>query len=59
MSKLYTSASKLVFLALTATACAGFIIDKLPVDQFMLLCSMAFSFYFANKGSGTDEYLGK
>jgi hypothetical protein len=56
------SAAKMVFLLLTVTACAGFLLDKLPVDQFMLLSVSAFSFYFSNKGSTGDEgkpFLGK
>ena len=47
MSKLFTSASKLVFLLLTITSCVGFLLKLLPVDQFMLLAISAFSFYFA------------
>lgn len=49
MEKIYSSASKLVFLLLALTACAGFIIGKLPVDQFMVLAIAAFSFYFGKK----------
>ena len=44
---IFKSASKLVFLLLTITACAGFVLKLLPVDQFMLLAISAFSFYFA------------
>jgi hypothetical protein len=44
---------------LATTACVGFIFNKLPVDQFMLLASMAFSFYFANKGETNSDYAGK
>lgn len=54
--RLLSSASKFVFIILTGTACAGFIMKLLPVDQFMLLCMAAFSFYFAHKptdASGT------
>lgn len=49
------SASKFVFVTLTLTACAGFLMGKLPVDQFMLLAIAASSFYFSNKGSAGDE----
>lgn len=57
--KLLSSASKLVFLAITVTACAGFFLGKLDPKDFMVLASMAFSFYFANKGSTDNNYLGK
>lgn len=32
------------------TACVAFLIKILPVDQFMLLTTGAFAFYFSNKG---------
>lgn len=53
------SASKIVFILLTVTACIGFVLNKLPVDQFMILAIGASSFYFSNKGSSSEEYLGK
>lgn len=57
--KILNSASKIVFLAITVTACAGFFIGKLDPKDFMVLASMAFSFYFANKGSQDNDFLGK
>ena len=59
MPKLLKSASKLVFLMLTLTACVGFMIGKLPVESFMVLASGAFAFYFSNKGDENNDYLGK
>lgn len=54
------SASKIVFISLTTTACIGFLIGKLPVDQFMILAIAASSFYFSNKGeAGNVPYAGK
>jgi hypothetical protein len=53
------SASKTVFVLLTLTACAGFIMNKLPVDQFMILAIAASSFYFSNKGDATQPFAGK
>ncbi len=53
------SASKTVFVLLTVTACTGFIIGKLPVDQFMILAIAASSFYFSNKGDNTQPFAGK
>lgn len=53
------SASKTVFVLLTITACAAFIIGKLPVDQFMILAIAASSFYFSNKGDTSQPFAGK
>jgi len=57
--QIYQSASKLVFVLLTVTACAGFVIGKLPVDQFMILSIAASSFYFSNKGDSNQPFAGK
>jgi putative solute:sodium symporter small subunit len=59
MSKILSSASKLVFLLLAVTACVGFFLGKLEAKDFMLLAGMAFTFYFSNKGSETNQFLGK
>ncbi len=59
MNNIYQSASKVVFIILTMTACAGFIMGKLPVDQFMILAIAASSFYFSNKGDSTQPFAGK
>lgn len=56
---IFKSASKIVFLMLTTTACVGFIMGKLPVDQFMILAIGASSFYFSNKGDQGEPFLGK
>jgi glucokinase len=53
------SASKIVFLLLTITACGGFFIGVLSPDNFMILASSAFAFYFSNKGTAKDDYLDK
>lgn len=47
MSNILRSASKLVFIGLMFTACVGFLMKLLPVDQFMILAIAAASFYFA------------
>ena len=59
MSKILSSASKLVFLILTISACAGFFIGILDPKDFMVLASMAFAFYFSNKGETSGLYAGK
>lgn len=56
---IFKSASKMVFLLLTVTACFAFITGKLSEDQFMILAIAASSFYFSNKGDQTNEFLGK
>ncbi len=59
MDSIYKSASKIVFIMLTITACAGFLMKLLPVDQFMILAIAASSFYFSNKGTPEEKYAGK
>ena len=59
MEKIYTSASKIVFLLVALTVCVGFLIQLLPVDQFMLLAGSAFTFYFAKKDVGADGEITK
>lgn len=56
---IFKSASKIVFLMLAVTSCIGFMLGKLPVENFMILSSGAFAFFFANKGDKSNEYLGK
>ena len=57
--RILSSASKIVFLALTVTACAGFFIGKLDPKDFMMLAGMAYGFYFANKGDTSQPMAGK
>lgn len=57
--ELLKSASKMVFILLAITACAGFLLGKLEAKDFMLLASMAFAFYFSFKGKSGEEYAGK
>lgn len=47
MQKLVSSASRVVLIALTFTACAALLLRILPVDQFMILAIAVFSYYFA------------
>lgn len=60
MSNIIKSASKLVFLALTLTACVAFLLGILPVDQFMLLAIGAYAYYFRNSnGESPKDYIEK
>jgi len=49
------SASKFVFIMVAATVCAGFLIGKMEAKDFIVLASMAFTFYFGIKNSGASE----
>jgi len=57
--------SKFVFGLLAVTACIAFLFEVITgrvtfgTQEFMILATGAFSFYFANKGSKENEYLGK
>lgn len=44
---------------LSASACVGFFMGLLPVDQFMLLAVAASSFYFSSKGDSALPLGGK
>lgn len=59
MPKVLSSASKIVFILLTLTACVGFLLGKLPVDQFMILAIAASSFYFSNKPTDSNGEITK
>lgn len=59
MTELFKSASKIVFLLLAISSCVGFFLKLLEPKDFMVLAMAAFTFYFANKGTTTDNYLGK
>lgn len=57
--KILESASKIVFVLMTLAVIAALFIGKVTGEQFLVLASMAFSFYFANKGETTRNYAGK
>ncbi len=59
MSKIYTSASKIVFILMAVAVVIGMFYGKVDAKDFMILASMAFSFYFANKGEGNEPFAGK
>lgn len=62
MEKIYTSATKIVFLLTALTVCVGFFMNLVPVEQFMALATMVFAFYYANKktddGKVSESSLG-
>jgi len=53
------SASKIVFLFMAAGSFVLVIMGKIDGKDFFTLASMAFAFYFANKGDSTKKYAGK
>jgi hypothetical protein len=53
------SASKIVFILMALAAIAGMFYGRIDPKDFMLLASMAFSFYFANKGENSLPFAGK
>ncbi|QQR82475.1 hypothetical protein IPJ70_04340 [Candidatus Campbellbacteria bacterium] len=59
MSKIYTSASKMVFILMAIATIVGMFMGKIDPKDFLTLASMAFAFYFANKGENTQPFAGK
>jgi hypothetical protein len=59
MSKIYTSARKIVFILMAVAVIVGMFYGKVDAKDFMILASMAFSFYFANKGESNEPFAGK
>ena len=59
MNKILTSASKLVFVLMTIAVIVLTFVRIVEAKDFMVLASMAFAFYFANKGDPSQEYAGK
>jgi hypothetical protein len=46
MQKIFSSASKIVFMLVAITACVAFFLGKLDANNFMILATGAFAFYF-------------
>jgi hypothetical protein len=53
------SASKVVFIIMAGGSLALTVLKIMDVKDFFVLVSMAFSFYFSNKGDSSQEFLGK
>lgn len=59
MQEITKSASKIVFI-LMALGVIGLTAAKImDVKDFVVLASMSFTFYFSNKGSEENNFLGK
>ena len=59
MIKIFESASKIVFILITLAVIVALFLDKISGEQFLILASMTFTFYFANKGEASKPYAGK
>ena len=59
MAELLTSASKIVFILLAFALVGLTAFGIVEAKDFIMLTSMAFTFYFANKGTEETKYLGK
>lgn len=58
MKRIYSSATRLVFLLITLSACIAFFIGKLSQENFMLLATASFSYYFTKKqGDGNEPQI--
>lgn len=59
MINVLESASKIVFILIALSACIGLFVGVLTSENFMILASSCFAFFFANKGDPTQPYAGK
>lgn len=59
MKNIITSASKLVFVLMAVATIIGMFLGKIDAKDFLVLVSMAFTFYFANKGESNQPFAGK
>jgi len=59
MKSIYSSASKIVFILMAVAVIVGMFYGRVEAKDFMILASMAFSFYFANKGDNSQPFAGK
>lgn len=54
MERIYSSASRIVFILIALTACGAFLSGLLDTANFMILANAAFLYYFTRK-SKTQE----
>lgn len=59
ITKLFESASKIVFVGVALAVITGLFTGHITGEQFMILASMTFTFYFANKGDTSKPFAGK
>ncbi len=55
MSKIFNSASKVVFVMTALSVCIGFFLNKFSEENFKLLVGVVFTYYFTrDKGDGVS-----
>ena len=59
MENIYKSASKIVFILMAISVVTLTFMKIVEAKDFITLATMAFTFYFANKGNSDNDYLGK
>jgi hypothetical protein len=59
MSKIFSSASKIVLLVMALAVVAGLFLKIISEETFKTALLMVFTFYFANKGNEENQFLGK
>ncbi len=59
MKNIFSSASKLVFVLMAVATIVGMFMGRIDAKDFLVLVSMAFTFYFANKGENNQPFAGK
>ena len=57
--KILESASKIVFLMITIAVILLTFIRIIEAKDFLGIALMVFTYYFANKGDNSNNYLGK
>jgi len=55
MKKIISSASKIVFLLMAIATIAGLFVGKISGEQFLILTSMAFTYYFTRKSDNASN----
>lgn len=59
MKEMIKSPAKIVFILMATASCVGFFSGLLGEDNFMILVSGAFAFFFSYKGNTTPDHAGK
>jgi len=57
--KILTSASKIVFILMALATCGALFTKFISGEQFLVLASMAFAFYFSNKPTDSNGEITK
>lgn len=55
MSKILSSASRIVLIMMAVTLCAALFLGKIDADKFMIALGMVFTYYFAKKDPSSGQ----